>query len=827
MAEIDKSLPNVKQTIEIPSPDEIAVEVEKEQQEPDTPINIKPNEDGSVDIDFDPSVGSQEQGQDHFANLAELLPDEVLSPIGNELYDNYVDYKSGRKDWESSYTNGLELLGFKYEEKSEPFKGASGATHPVLAEAVTQFQALAYKELLPSQGPVRTQIIGTPTPDKEQQSLRVKEFMNYQIMSEMKEYESEFDQMLFYLPLTGSTFKKVYYDEMMQRTVSKFVPADDLVVPYTATSLDDAETIIHVVKMSENELRKQQVAGFYRDVELTPGQDNETDAQRKERELDGMAKGRNQPMFTLLECHVNLDIEGFEDTDTQGQATGIKLPYIVTVEEASREVLSIRRNYEVGDATRSKIQYFVHFKFLPGLGFYGFGLIHMIGGLSRSATAALRSLLDAGTLSNLPAGFKMRGIKMRDEAQPIQPGEFRDVDAPGGNLRDAFMPLPFKEPSGTLLNLMGVVVQAGQRFASIADLQVGEGNQQAAVGTTVALLERGSRTMSAIHKRLYASMKREFSLMARVFKLYLPPVYPYDVVGGQRQIKQTDFDDRIDILPVADPNIFSQTQRISLAQTEMQLAASNPAIHNQYEVYRNMYEALGVKDIDLILKKPQPPMPKDPALEHIDALGGVPFQAFPGQDHQAHITAHLNFMETNMVKNSPVIGAAIQKNILEHISLMAQEQIEIEFRQELPQLAQMQQMAQQNPQLQQQVRMLSEKIEARKAVLISEMMSDFAKEENKITSRFDNDPIAALRAREIDLQARENERKEREGKERLDLDRMKAMMNDQNQDEKLEQNEKLSKLRADTSIQKTILSKTIPSTDKIPDQVSIIRGGEQ
>ena len=824
MAEIDKSLPNVKQTIEIPSPDEIAVEVEKEQQELDTPINIKPNEDGSVDIDFDPNVGSQEQGQDHFANLAELLPDEVLSPIGNELYNNYVDYKSGRKDWESSYTNGLELLGFKYEEKSEPFKGASGATHPVLAEAVTQFQALAYKELLPSQGPVRTQIIGTPTPDKEQQSLRVKEFMNYQIMSEMKEYESEFDQMLFYLPLTGSTFKKVYYDEMMQRTVSKFVPADDLVVPYTATSLDDAETIIHVVKMSENELRKQQVAGFYRDVELTPGQDNETDAQRKERELDGMAKGRNQPMFTLLECHVNLDIEGFEDTDTQGQATGIKLPYIVTVEEASREVLSIRRNYEVGDVTRSKIQYFVHFKFLPGLGFYGFGLIHMIGGLSRTATAALRSLLDAGTFSNQPSGFKMRGIKLRDEAQPLQPGEFRDVDAPGGNLRDAFMPLPFKEPSQTLLQLMGVVVGAGQRFASIADLQVGEGNQQAAVGTTVAMLERGSRTMSAIHKRLYASMRREFSLMARVFKLYLPPVYPYDVVGGQRQIKQSDFDDRIDILPVADPNIFSQTQRISLAQTEMQLAASNPAIHNQYEVYRNMYEALGVKDIDLILKRPEKPVPKDPALEHIDALAGKPFQAFPGQDHQAHITAHLNFMETNMVKNSPMVGAAIQKNILEHISLMAQEQIEIEFREELPQLAQMQQMAMQNPQMQQQARMLSERIESRKAVLVSEMMDDFAKEEKKITSQFDNDPIAALRAREIDLQAKENARKEKEGEERLNLDRMRAMMSDQNQDEKLKQNEELAKLRANTSIEKTILSKTIPSGDKMAKSVQIIRG---
>jgi len=823
MAEIDKSLPNVKQTINVPSPEEVQVELQEEQK-PDQPVEVQPNEDGSVDINFDPKVGSLPQTDEHFANLAELLPEEVLGPIGHELYTHYTDYKAGRKDWEHAYTNGLDLLGFKYEEKSEPFKGASGATHPVLAEAVTQFQALAYKELLPSQGPIRTQIIGLPTPDKEQQALRVKEFMNYQIMNEMKEYESEFDQMLFYLPLSGSTFKKVYYDDIMQRTVSKFVPADDLIVPYSATSLDDAESIIHVIKMSENELRKQQVGGFYRDIELTPGQENETESDKKERELDGMSKTKNENMFTLLECHVDLDIEGFEDVNSQGEPTGIKLPYIVTIEEGSREVLSIRRNYEVGDATRNKIQYFVHFKFLPGLGFYGFGLIHMIGGLSRTATSALRSLLDAGTFSNQPSGFKMRGIKLRDEAAPLQPGEFRDVDAPGGNLRDAFMPLPFKEPSGTLLQLMSVVVGAGQRFASIADLQVGDGNQNAAVGTTVAMLERGSRTMSAIHKRLYASMKREFSLMARVFKLYLPPVYPYDVVGGQRQIKQSDFDDRIDILPVADPNIFSQTQRISLAQTEMQLAASNPAIHNQYEVYRNMYEALGVKDIDLILKRPEKPVPKDPALEHIDALAGKPFQAFPGQDHQAHITAHLNFMETNMVKNSPVVGAAIQKNILEHISLMAQEQIEMEFREELPQLAQMQQMAMQNPQMQQQARMLTERIESRKAVLISEMMDDFAKEEKKITSQFDNDPIAALRAREIDLQAKENARKEKEGQERLNLDRMRAMMSDQNQDEKLKQNEELAKLRANTSIEKTILGKTIPSGDKMAKSVQIIRG---
>ena len=805
MADVDKALPNVEQTIKIPSPDELQVELEKTEKEPQEPVDVQTNEDGSVDINFDPSQVNLEQSQDHFSNLAELLPDNVLTPIGQELSANYQDYKSSRGDWEKAYTSGLDLLGFKYESKTEPFKGASGATHPVLAEAVTQFQSLAYKELLPAQGPVRTQIVGLPTADREQQAQRVKDFMNYTIMSEMKEYEAEFDQMLFYLPLSGSAFKKVYYDSVMGRAVSKFVPADDLVVPYTATSLEDADSIIHTIKISENELRKQQVGGFYRDIELNPAYINESQTDKKERELDGTRKGKDEKMYSLLECHVNLDIDGFNDVSADGAPTGIKLPYIVTIEEASKEVLSIRRNYEIGDPTKSKISYFVHFKFLPGLGFYGFGLIHMIGGLSRTATSALRSLLDAGTLSNLPAGFKMRGIKMRDESQAIQPGEFRDVDAPGGNLKDAFMTLPFKEPSQTLLALMGVVVQAGQRFASIADLQVGEGNQSAAVGTTVAMLERGSRTMSAIHKRLYASMKKEFSLLARVFKLYLPPIYPYDVVGGQRQIKQLDFDDRVDILPVADPNIFSQTQRISLAQTEMQLAASNPAIHNQYEVYRNMYEALGVKDIDLILKKPQPPTPKDPALEHIDALAGKPFQAFPGQDHQAHITAHLNFLQTNMVKNAPMVGAAIQKNILEHISLMAQEQIELEFRNELPKLAMMMQQAQMNPQMQRESMALQQRIEGRKAELIAEMTEEYMKEETRITSKFGNDPIAMLRARELDLQAQENSRKQQEGEQRLNLDRMRAMMNKDTQEEKLEQNEKLANLRADTSIEKTIL----------------------
>ena len=831
MADIDKALPNTRKEFEVPGEEEIKEQVvetiEEEQESPDA-VEVIENEDGSATIDLEPSAASPEGGDEHYANLAEFLPNDALGRLASDLNSKYMDYMSSRKDWEQTYTKGLDLLGFKYDNRTEPFQGASGATHPVLAEAVTQFQALAYKELLPANGPVRTQILGAPNEEKTRQAERVKDYMNFEIMEKMKEYEPEFDSMLFHLPLSGSTFKKVYYDEMEQRAVSKFVPADDLIVPYSATSLDDAEAIIHRVKISENELRKQQVAGFYRDIEIGKAQDKETDVEKKEAELEGTSKTTNEDVYTLLECHINLDLEGFEDVNQEtGEPSGIKIPYIVTLEEGSREILSIKRNYEIGDQTKKKIQYFVHFKFLPGLGFYGFGLIHMIGGLSRTATAALRQLLDAGTLSNLPAGFKMRGIRIRDDAQSIQPGEFRDVDAPGGNLRDSFMMLPFKEPSQTLLSLMGIVVQAGQRFASIADLQVGDGNQQAAVGTTVALLERGSRTMSAIHKRIYSALKNEFRIMARVFKLYLPQEYPYDVVGAQRMIKQSDFDDRVDILAVADPNIFSQTQRISLAQTELQLATSNPQMHNMYAAYRNMYEALGVKNIDQILMKPQQPQPMDPALEHIQALSGGQFQAFPGQDHRAHITAHLNFMATNMARNNPMVMASLEKNIFEHISLMSQEQVELEFRDELQQLQAMQMQMQQNPmmaqQMQMQVMQMTQKIDARKAQLIAEMMGEFMEEEKKITSQFDNDPIAKLRSRELDLRAMENDRKEREGKQRMDLDKMKTMMNQQNQDEKLEQNEELANLRADTSIQKTILGKTLPNTDQMMPNIDIIR----
>ena len=808
---IDDALPN--QTVsdaefretevtEVETPNEDIVQTSED-------VAVTMDEEGGAEVSFDPNAMDSALKQDHSINLAETLSEQALDSLGTKLFDQYREYKESRGDWEQSYREGLELLGFKYERRTEPFRGASGVNHPVLAEAVTQFQAQAYKELLPADGPVRTQIMGAITPEKQDQAHRVKDFMNYQIMDQMKEYEPEFDQMLFYLPLSGSTFKKVYYDELLGRAVSKFVPADDLIVPYSANSLDDAEAIVHVIKMSENELRKQQVAGFYRDIDLGQPPITENQLEDKKLELEGISKDGQEDQYTLLEMHVNLDLEGYEDTSPDGEETGIKIPYIVTIAESNNKILSIRRNYAEGDKLMKKINYFVQFKFLPGTGFYGFGLIHMIGGLTRTATAALRQLLDAGTLANLPAGFKTRGIRIRDDAQPLQPGEFRDVDAPGGNIKDQFMTLPFKGPDATLLQLMGIVVSAGQRFAAIADMQVGDMNQQAAVGTTVALLERGSRVMSAIHKRLYVGLKQEFKLLANVFKTYLPPVYPYDVPGATRNIKMQDFDDRIDILPVADPNIFSQTQRISMAQSQLQLAQSNPQLHNLYQAYRSMYEALGVKNISSILPPPQQPQPLDPSMEEIAAMAGKPFQAFVGQDHKAHIDAHLNFMKSNTVQNNPMVMGALQKNILERISLMAQEQIQLEFREELMQARQIQMALQQNPNdpaLIQQANQLTQTMNARKAVLIAEMTKDYMDEEQKIISEFGGDPLIKLKTRELDLRARQNEARAAYDEGRISLDTLKAMMNQQNTQEKLEQNEDLAELRAETSIAKTILS---------------------
>ena len=817
MATIDKALPNITRTkIELPS--EKGQEIQLPQEPPKQPIEMTPTEDGGMEIDFDPAamanVGGANQNID--TNLAEFLEDDITDPIGADMMQNFEDYKASRDDWEQSYLKGLDLLGFKYEDRTEPFQGASGATHPVLAEAVTQFQSLAYKELLPADGPVRTRVMGQPSKAKSDQAERVKEFMNYQLMCEMPEYEPEFDQMLFNLPLAGSAFKKVYYDQAVGRCVSKFVPAEDLVVPYSATSLDDADTIMHIIKMPANDMRKLQVQGFYKDVELGTPAYSEDDIKESKNDLEGVSTTNKDEIFTLVECHVELDLEGFEDLGADQLPTGIKMPYIVTVEETTQKVLSIRRNYDIEDPMKRRKDYFVHFKFLPGLGFYGFGLIHMIGGLSRTATAALRQLLDAGTLSNLPAGFKMRGIRVRDEAQPLQPGEFRDVDAPGGRLDDAFKILPFKEPSQTLLALMGQVVAAGQRFASIADLQVGDGNQSAAVGTTVALLERGSRVMSSIHKRLYSSMKKEFMLLSNVFATYLPPTYPYDVVGGEKQVKATDFDSRVDIIPVADPNIFSQTQRIQLAQTGLQMAMSNPGMHNLYSAYRSMYEALGVKDIDTLLPPVAEPAPMDPSVEHINVLSGKSIKAFPNQDHTAHMKAHLAFMGTQIARTNPNILAAIQKNILEHISLMAQEQVQLEFKDEIAQTQQMTmqmqqmggmnpQMMQQNPQMmqmQREIQKMTTELESRKAVLISETMAEYLQEEKKVLNQLDNDPLLRLKSDEVQLRAQENERKKKEDEDQLNLDKARLLQAKEIAEDKMELNDKHQKLRASVSLAK-------------------------
>ena len=810
MAEIDKALPNNREKVKVNPEEDLEIEVLNQQNQADPGVDVQENEDGSVEIDFEPGKVSPSGGEDHFTNLAELVGDEITGRLASELYQQYEDYRASRREWEQAYTTGLDLLGFKYTQRSQPFQGASGATHPVLAEAVTQFQATAYKELLPANGPVRTQILGASNREKEDQAMRVKDYMNYQLTQEMKEYDAEFDQMLFYLPLAGSSFKKVYYDEMVGRAVSKFVQADDLIVPYSATSLEDAEAVIQRMYMSENDVRKAQVSGFYSDIELGRPAYTQDRVHEEERKLEGTTKtmNRSDQSYTILECHVNLDLEGFEDVDQEtGEPTGNKLPYIVTMEAGGRRILSIRRNYQPNDPLKKKVQYFVHFKFLPGLGFYGFGLIHMIGGLSRTATVALRQLLDAGTLANLPSGFKQRGVRVRDDAQPLQPGEWRDVDAPGGSLRDAFFNLPYKEPSPTLLQLMGIVVEAGQRFASIADNQVGDAKAQgAAVGTTVALLERGSRVMSAIHKRIYNSLKEEFKLLSNIFAQYLPPEYPYDVVGGNRLIKQADFDDRIDIVPVADPNIFSMTQRIQLAQTQLQLSMSNPQMHNMYESYRKMYEALGIKNIDQVLPPPQPPVPKDPALEHIDAMAMKPFQAYRNQDHRAHITAHMNFMATNFARNNPPIMAALEKNIMEHISLMAQEHIELEFAQQIMEVQQLQAQGAQGPELQQQVQQLNLMMEARKAVLIAEFTEEFMKQEKEITSMLDSDPLVKLKAQELDLKAMENYRKQTETTERVNLDKAKLVQNRELQQEKMEQNEDLANLRAETSLVKQEMS---------------------
>ena len=742
-------------------------------------------DDGSAIVN--PAEDTTDQGAFN-ANLADLVPEDELQSLASGLMKDYEYDKDARADWLKTYTDGLDLLGFQYEDRSKPFAGASGVTHPLLAETVTQFQAQAYKELLPPEGPVRTQIIGEITSPVEEQAQRVKEFMNYQISYEMEEYDQELDQMLFHLPLAGSSFKKVYYDAVKARAVSKFVPAEDVVIPYMTTDIESCERVTHVVKMMGNELRKKQFGGMYRDIDISPSATDPNEAQEKYNELDGVTETQNAEDIVLLEFHCDLDIPGFEDKDIQtGEVTGIKLPYVVTVDEGTGKVLSIYRNYREDDPLRKKIQYFVHYKFLPGLGFYGFGLIHMLGGLSRTATSALRQLIDAGTLSNLPAGFKARGLRVRDDDQPLQPGEFRDVDAPGGAIRESLMLIPYKEPSQTLFALLGFVVDAGRRFAAIADQKLGEGSQANPVGTTMAIMERGSKVMSAIQKRLHYAQKVEFKLLARVFAESLPPQYPYSVRGGNRLIKQQDFDDRVDILPVSDPNIFSMSQRVTLAQTQLQLATSNPQMHNMHEAYKRMYEALGVRDIDMILPPMQQPQPEDPGMENSKALQMMKLQAFTKQDHESHINAHQAFMSSFLVKNNPPTMGILQAHISEHIALLAREQVEEKNRPLMGEQAQ--QFGGQIPQeLMQQFQIQNEKEIAEIIVQITERLVG---EEQEFLNQQQNDPLITLKQQELMLRAQELQQNRELNEKKLDLDVEKLNF----EGEKLQQKDRIDKER--------------------------------
>ena len=747
------------------------------------------------------------EAYDHMANLAEVIDEAVLGEISSELRGLYEEDMESREEWEEGYTKGLDLLGIKYQERTQPFEGASGVTHPLIAESVTQFQAQAYKELLPAGGPVKIQVLGSKTMEKEAQASRVKNFMNYQVTEVMEEFDPDTDQMLFYLPLSGSTFKKVYFDPTKGRAVSAFVPAEDLVVSYSATDLNTAPRVTHVLRMDGNQLRKMQVAGIYKDVEVSADDDMDDSVRDKVDELEGLSKGYTDDIHTVLEMHVDLDLEGFEDVGPDGQPTEIKLPYVVTIDHGSGEILSITRNYDANDSLKRKRQYFVHYKFLPGLGFYGFGLIHMIGGLGRAATSILRQLIDSGTLANLPSGFKARGIRIRNDDEPLSPGEFRDIDAPGGDIRNSIIPLPFKEPSGTLAQLLASLIEGGRRFVSIADQQIGDGAKSGdmPVGTTVALLERGMKVMSAIHKRLHYAQKTEFRLLARIFAENLPPVYPYEVAGAPSEIKAQDFDGRVDVIPVSDPNIFSMSQRVTLAQTQLQLAQSNPQIHNLHEAYKRMYQALEVQNIDEILPAKKEPQPTSPSIENAKGMQGELLTAFQQQDHDAHIMAHIAFMKLPLVSTSPNIYAIFMGHLQDHVSMKARLTVMAQVQEQQAQAQQMAlaaQMGAVDPMMAQQ------QMQAASAMSEDMVEAEVAKLEAQFTQEIiqmlapptgQQDPLVAIRQQELAIKANESERRAAQDAAELDLERQKLQQRAMTDAARIELQEEIAEDRADVN----------------------------
>ena len=767
--------------------DFLSIEEEGLAQQEDDFLNVEvvENDEGAEVTFGEDEVTFGDEPENFYDNLAPMVSDATLTGVASYVLDSVIDDRNSRDDWEDTYVKGLDLLGMRYEARTEPFDGATGVIHPLLNEAVTQFQSQAYKEMLPSSGPVRANIVGTPTPDAEQQAQRVQDYMNYQIMYEMEEYEPEFDQMLYYLGLAGSAFKKVYRDEALGRPVSKFIPAEDVLVPYVATDLKTAERVTHVIKMSENELRKMQVSGIYLDMESKGGATESTDSITDAYDdIEGRSPSGSDEQFTLYECHCFLDLDDYPDVDATGEETGIKLPYIVTVCLDTNEVLAIRRNYRPDDLKKDKIPHFVQYKFTPGLGFYGFGLIHLLGNLSRTATANLRQLIDAGTLSNMPAGFKARGLRIADEANPLSPGEFRDVDVPGGDLKASLMPLPYKEPSQTLFNLMGFVVEAAQRFIGTTDMGMGQGNTEMPVGTTIALLERGSRIVSAVHKRLHTSMKSELRMLGRLFAED-PTPYPYNV-GMDGMVKMQDFDNRVDILPVSDPNIFSMSQRVVLAQEQLKLAQAAPELHNLYESYKRVYEALGVSNIEQILNPEPEPQPLDPSTENQEASkaagGQGKMQAFPDQDHDSHIAVHSAYMNSKIAQLQPPLLMTLEKHIYEHLGMKAQVMHD-------------QQMAQ-NPQAQQQQ-------PQEHAKMIAQMQAQLIAEYQKTQPPAqEDDPLVRIKEQELQLRQQEMVADQQNDQQKLALDQQRAQQNFQLGRDRIDSTEDIAQMRARIAIQK-------------------------
>jgi hypothetical protein len=750
-------------------------------------VTVQDDAQGGALVEFGPEEDMFGQEPDDFyGNLAELVSDDTLVAVAAYVTGSAEDDTASRQDWEQAYTKGLKLLGLRYENRTEPFMGATGVTHPVLNEAVQQFQSGAYKEMIPSTGPVKANIVGVPSAATEQQAQRVQDYMNYQLMYQMEEFEPEFDQMLYFVGLAGSAFKKVYMDDNLGRPVSRFIPAEDVIVPYTATDLQSADRVTHVFKLTENEFRKMQVAGTYLDIQVTAGSDSADQIQEEYDKIDGVTPASADTQLTFYECHCYLDIPEYPDLLPDGEESGIKLPYIVTVCKDSGDVVSIRRNYLMEDPRKDKIRHFVHYKFTPGLGFYGYGLIHLLGNLSRTATSTLRQLVDAGTLANMPSGFKARGLRIADDDNPLQPGEFRDVDVPGGDLRASIIPLPYKEPSATLFQLMGFVVEAAQRFIGTTDMGVGQGNQEMPVGTTIALLERGARIVSAVHKRLHSSLKQELKMLAALFAQD-PQPYPYEV-GVEAMIKTEDFDARVDIIPVSDPNIFSMSQRVVLAQEQLKLAQAAPELHNLREAYSRVYTALGVQNVDQILKAEPQPQPKDPATENQEASaaagGQGKLEAFPQQDHQAHIAVHLAYMNSRVAQMQPPVLMTLEKHIYEHLGLQAR-------------VIHDQQMAQ-NPQAQQ---LPPEQHEDMVAQIQGQLIAQF-QQQNPASQQGDEDPLVAIKKQELDLRAQDQAADQQIDQEKLRLDQQRQAQNIALGRERIQSSEDIAALRMQQSAQR-------------------------